>query len=159
LHTVTIYATLCTTVISEVEPDRIFCIRSGPVGWFLKPNWRKSGKYTITSLLNSDKEQPSLMTDRNSNKEWKLRLIAAVVKIRSKLCLYTNLYKYFRHVGFFFILNLHQHFMYSLDLKTVNKVVYRRENSSVQPRVGYDEVAKIRPDRFKLWAIDLRFPS
>ncbi len=45
---------------------------------------------------------------------------------------------------FFFILNLHQHLMYSLDLKTVDKVVYRRENSSVQPRVGYDELAKIR---------------
>jgi hypothetical protein len=34
--------------------------------------------------------------------------------------------------------------MYSLDLKTVDKLVYRRENSSVQAKVGYDELAKIR---------------
>jgi hypothetical protein len=35
--------------------------------------------------------------------------------------------------------------MYSLDLKTVDKVVYRRENSSVQAKVVHDELAKIRP--------------
>ncbi len=34
--------------------------------------------------------------------------------------------------------------MYSLDLKTVDKVVYRRENSSVQAKVGHNELAKIR---------------
>jgi hypothetical protein len=34
--------------------------------------------------------------------------------------------------------------MYSLDLKTVDKVVYRRENSSLQAKVGYDELMKIR---------------
>jgi len=33
--------------------------------------------------------------------------------------------------------------MYSLDLKTVNKVVYQSENSSVQAKVGYGELAKI----------------
>jgi tRNA uridine 5-carbamoylmethylation protein Kti12 len=71
------------------------------------------------------------MTERNSNKESKLRLIAAAVNIRSKLCPYTNLYKSFRHVCFFLILNLYQHLMCSLDLKTVDKDVYRRENTSV----------------------------
>ncbi len=34
--------------------------------------------------------------------------------------------------------------MYSLDLKTVDKVVYRRENSSVQVKVAHDELAEIR---------------
>jgi hypothetical protein len=34
--------------------------------------------------------------------------------------------------------------MYPLDLKTVDKLIYRRENSSVQPRVGHDELAEIR---------------
>ncbi len=43
-----------------------------------------------------------------------------------------------------FILNLHQHLMYSLDLKTMDKVVCQIENSSVQAKVGYDELAKIR---------------
>jgi hypothetical protein len=84
------------------------------------------------------------MTDRNSNKESKVWLKAAAVMIRWKLCLYINLYKYFRHVRFFFILNLHQHLIYLLDLKTVDKVVYRRENSSVQAKIGHDELTKIR---------------
>jgi hypothetical protein len=79
------------------------------------------------------------MIDRNSNKESKLWLIAAVVTIQSKFCLYINLYKYYRHVCFFFILHLHQHLMHSLDLKTVDKVVYQRENSSVQAKVGHGE--------------------
>ncbi len=43
----------------------------------------------------------------------------------------------------FFILNFQQHLMYSLDLKTVNKVVYRREDSSIQATVGHDELTKI----------------
>ncbi len=34
--------------------------------------------------------------------------------------------------------------MYSLDLKPADKVVYRRENSSVQAKVGHDELANIR---------------
>jgi hypothetical protein len=34
--------------------------------------------------------------------------------------------------------------MYSLDLETVDKAVYRRENSSVQAKVSHDEPAKIR---------------
>jgi hypothetical protein len=34
--------------------------------------------------------------------------------------------------------------MYSIDLKTMDKVVYRRENSSVQVKVGHDVLAKIR---------------
>ncbi len=34
--------------------------------------------------------------------------------------------------------------MYSFDLKTVNKVVYRRENSSVQAKFHHDELEKIR---------------
>jgi hypothetical protein len=34
--------------------------------------------------------------------------------------------------------------MYSLELKTADKVVYRRENSSVQAKIGHDELAKIR---------------
>jgi hypothetical protein len=38
--------------------------------------------------------------------------------------------------------------MFSLDLKTMDRVVYRRENSSVQVKVGHDELAKIR---FQLW--------
>jgi hypothetical protein len=33
--------------------------------------------------------------------------------------------------------------MYSLDLKTVDKIVYRKENCSVQVKVGRDELAKI----------------
>jgi len=44
----------------------------------------------------------------------------------------------------FFILNLHQHLMYSLDFKTVDEVVYLRENFSVQAKVGHDELAKIQ---------------
>ncbi len=83
------------------------------------------------------------MTDRNFSKESKLRLKAAVVTIRPKLCLYINLYKYYRRVCFFFISNLHEHLMYSLDLKTVDKVVYRRKNSSAQAKAGHDELAKI----------------
>jgi len=34
--------------------------------------------------------------------------------------------------------------MYSLDLKTVDKVVYQRENSSVQVKVVHDELAEIQ---------------
>jgi len=34
--------------------------------------------------------------------------------------------------------------MYVFALKTVDKVVYRRENSSVQAKVGHDELANIR---------------
>ncbi len=34
--------------------------------------------------------------------------------------------------------------MHSLDLDTVDKAVYRRENSSVQAKVSHDEPAKIR---------------
>jgi hypothetical protein len=86
------------------------------------------------------------MTDRNLNKESKLRLIVTAVTIRSKLCLYINLYKYYRQVCFFFIWNLYQHLMYTLELKTVDKVVYRRENSSVQAKIGHDDLAKIRFD-------------
>ncbi len=44
----------------------------------------------------------------------------------------------------FLIFNLYQHLMYSLDLKRVDKVVYRRENSSIQAKVSYDELAKIQ---------------
>jgi hypothetical protein len=44
----------------------------------------------------------------------------------------------------FSILNFHQHLMYSLDLKAVDKVVYGRENSSVQAKVSHDELAKTR---------------
>jgi len=39
--------------------------------------------------------------------------------------------------------------MYSLDLKTVDKVDYRRENSSVKAKVGHDELAKIRSRQVK----------
>jgi hypothetical protein len=49
------------------------------------------------------------MIDRNSNKKSKLWLKPAVLMIRSELCLYTNLYKYFRQVCFLFILHSHQH--------------------------------------------------
>jgi hypothetical protein len=52
------------------------------------------------------------MTDRNSNKESQLRLIPAVVTIRSKLCLYTNLYKYFQFIPTFHVF---------ASLKTVEK--------------------------------------
>jgi len=41
--------------------------------------------------------------------------------------------------AFIFILNLRQHLMYALDMKTVGKIVYRREHSSVQAKVGHDE--------------------
>jgi hypothetical protein len=34
--------------------------------------------------------------------------------------------------------------MYSLDFKTVDQVVYRRDNSSVEATFGHDELAKIR---------------
>jgi hypothetical protein len=34
--------------------------------------------------------------------------------------------------------------MYSFDLKTVDKVVYRRENSSVEAKISHDELPKIR---------------
>jgi hypothetical protein len=34
--------------------------------------------------------------------------------------------------------------MFSLDFKTVDKAFYRRENSSVQAKVGHDKLAKIR---------------
>jgi hypothetical protein len=34
--------------------------------------------------------------------------------------------------------------MYSLDLKTVDKLVYRTENSSIQAKVSHGELAKIR---------------
>jgi hypothetical protein len=44
----------------------------------------------------------------------------------------------------FFILNLYQHLMYLLDLKTSNTVIYRTKNSSVKAKVGQDELAKIR---------------
>ncbi len=33
--------------------------------------------------------------------------------------------------------------MHSLEMITMDKVVYRRENSSVQDKLGYDELAKI----------------
>jgi hypothetical protein len=33
--------------------------------------------------------------------------------------------------------------MYAFELKTADKVVYRRENSSVQAKVGHDELANI----------------
>jgi hypothetical protein len=44
--------------------------------------------------------------------------------------------------------------MYSLDLKTVDKVVYRRENSSVQAKVVHEELAKIqsRPTVLPNWS-------
>ncbi len=35
--------------------------------------------------------------------------------------------------------------MHSFDLKTVDKVVYRGENTSLQGKVVHDEPAKIRP--------------
>ncbi len=92
------------------------------------------------------------MADRNSNKRVK---ITAVVKIRSKHHLCTNSHKQFLHVCFFFILNFHQHLMYSLDLKTVDKVVYRREHCSVQVTLGHDDLAKIRfqlQDRYSIGA-------
>jgi hypothetical protein len=82
------------------------------------------------------------MADRNSNKESKSRLKVAFATIRSKLGLCINLYKYFRHVCFFLILNLYQHLIYLLDLKTVDKVVYQRENSSVLAKVVHDELTK-----------------
>jgi hypothetical protein len=34
--------------------------------------------------------------------------------------------------------------MYSLDFKIADKVVYRRENSSIQAKVAHDELTKIR---------------
>jgi hypothetical protein len=34
--------------------------------------------------------------------------------------------------------------MYSLDLKTMDKIVYRREKSFVQAKLGHDELVKIR---------------
>ncbi len=34
--------------------------------------------------------------------------------------------------------------MYSLDLKTVDKIVYRRENSSIQSKFGHEDLVKIR---------------
>jgi hypothetical protein len=37
--------------------------------------------------------------------------------------------------AFLFVLSLYQLLMYSFDLKSVDKVVYRRENSSVQAKV------------------------
>jgi len=95
----------------EVEPDRIYPVRAD--GFY-----SRTCEYTINGLLKS-----------------------AVVMIQSKLCLYSNLYKYFRRVCFF--LNLHQHLIYSLDLKIVNKVIYRKENTSVQAKVDHGKLAKI----------------
>jgi len=88
------------------------------------------------------------MIDRNSNKESKLGLKVAIVSMRSKLCLYTNLQIFVTSA--FFILYLHKHLMYSLDLKTVDKVVCRRENLSVQPKFGHEELAKILPRPVRL---------
>jgi hypothetical protein len=73
-----------------------------PVGWFLKLNWQRQANIQLLVCWNSEEEQPSLRIDQNSDKKSKLRLKAAVVIIRSVLCLYTNLYKYFRHVCFFY---------------------------------------------------------
>jgi len=81
-----------------------FCVRPDGFWSRIGENSAKTSEYT-----NSGKEQPSLMIDQHSNKESKWRLIAAIVMIRSELCLYTNLYKYFRQVYFLFILHLHQH--------------------------------------------------
>ncbi len=78
------------------------------------------------------------MTDRNSNKESKLRYDQSFID--------TLICKNIFVTSAFFILNLHQLLMHSLDLKTVNKVVYRRENSSVQEKAGHDEMVKIRSD-------------
>jgi hypothetical protein len=79
------------------------------------------------------------MANGKSNKESKLRMKAAVVTIRSKSFVYTLTCTEFFLTSPFVILNLYQHLTYSLDLKTVDKVVYRRENSSVQAKVGHAE--------------------
>ncbi len=85
------------------------------------------------------------MADRNSNKESKLRYDQSF--IYTLIC--TNIFV----TSAFFILNLYQHLMYSFELKTVDKIVYRRENSSVQVKVGHDKLEKIRPHHFQLWII------
>ncbi len=118
----------------EVEPDRI-CL-PGPV---LPDDFcSRTCEYTINCLLKQWQGTTFI------NGRPKLRLKSAVVMIQSKLCLYSNLQKYFRHVCFFFILNLLHHLMYSLDFKTVDKVVYRTENSSIQSEVIHDELSKIQ---------------
>jgi hypothetical protein len=50
---------------------------SCPAGWFLKPNWQKSGKDRRIHNNSSAK----IMTDQNWNKESKLRLKAVAVTI------------------------------------------------------------------------------
>jgi hypothetical protein len=74
-----------------------FCVRPDDFWSRIGENSAKTSEYT-----NSGKEQPSLMIDRHSNKESKWRLIAAIVTVRSELCLYTNLYKYLLRVCFFY---------------------------------------------------------
>jgi hypothetical protein len=52
--------------------------------------------------------------------------------------------------------------MYSLGLKTVDKVVYRRENSSLQAKPDHDKLRKfgpIRSDRFQLWSSNIAVQS
>jgi len=85
------------------------------------------------------------MADQNSKKESKLRYDQSF--IYTLIC--TNIFV--RSAIFYF--EFYQHLMYSFALKTVDKIVYRRQNSSVQVKVGHDELAKIRPDHFQLWII------
>jgi hypothetical protein len=104
-------------------------------------------------------EQSLLITNWNSNKEWKLyghSLVYAVI--------YTNLFITSAFFSFWIHANI---VMYSLGLKTVDKVVCWRENCLVQVKVGHDELARIRSllarltslsnlvlsdrDRFELW--------
>jgi len=59
----------------------------------------------------------------------------------------------------FLILTVHQHLMYLLDLKTVDKVVCRRENSSVQPKFGHEELGKILPCLARLNSLAESIPA
>jgi hypothetical protein len=65
----------------------------------------------------------------------------------------TRLKIYFHNTNVNRLYETLQYLMYSLDLKTVDKVVYRRENSSVQAKVDHDEPAKIRPRRTGLTSL------
>ncbi len=49
--------------------------------------------------------------------------------------------------------------MYSIELKTVDKVVYRRENSWVQAKVDHDELAKIRSRPAGLTSLSVPVPA
>jgi hypothetical protein len=86
--------------------------------------------YNINSIINIRVRvgvpSPKKMDPTGSNEQSKLWLIAAVVRIRSRLC---HLYKYYCHVWFFLF------WIYTNMWCIRSTCVYRRENSLVQQKL------------------------